>query len=134
MQIFMDTANIDAIRRGAALGVVFAWWGSRLIVAQLSTTTNRVFLDVGLDWRLLAFTGVIAVGTSLLFGTLPAVRAARVAPIDAMKEQGRGTSSGRSVGLAGSLVGRGAIVASGGRRRGRHLLVAGDDVRIEIAE
>ncbi len=37
-------------------------------------------------------------------------------------------------GLAGSLVGRGTTVASGGRRRSRHLLLTGDDVRIEIAE
>ena len=89
---------------GAALGVAFAWWGSRLIVAQLSTSTNRVFLDVGIDWRILAFTGAVAIGNGLLFGIVPAMRAARAAPIDAMKEQGRGTSSGRRVGLAGSLV------------------------------
>ena len=89
---------------GAALGVMFAWWGSRLIVAQLSSATNRVVLDVGIDWRMLAFTGAIAVGTAVLFGIVPAFRATRVAPIEAMKEQGRGTSSGRRVGLAGALV------------------------------
>ena len=101
-QLFTESALLSVT--GAVLGIVFAWWGSRLIVAQLSTATNRVFLDVGIDWRLLAFTGTIAMGTAILFGTIPAIRAARVAPIDAMKEQGRGTSSGRRVGLAGSLV------------------------------
>jgi predicted permease len=101
-QLFTESVLLSVT--GALLGIVFAWWGSRLIVAQLSTTTNRVFLDVGIDWRLLAFTGAIAVGTAILFGTLPAIRAARVAPIDALKEHGRGTSSGRRVGLAGSLV------------------------------
>ena len=101
-QLFTESVLLSVA--GAALGVAFAWWGSRLIVAQLSTATNRVFLDVGLDWRLLAFTGAIAVGTSILFGTLPAIRAARSAPIDAMKDQARGTSSGRRVGLAGALV------------------------------
>jgi putative ABC transport system permease protein len=101
-QLFTESALLSVT--GAALGVVFAWWGSRLIVAQLSTSTNRVFLGVGIDWRVLAFTGVVAIGTAVLFGVVPALRAARVAPIDAMKEQGRGTSSGRSVGLAGSLV------------------------------
>ena len=101
-QLFTESLVLSA--SGAALGVAFAWWGSRLIVAQLSTTTNRVFLDVGIDWRILAFTSAIAVGTALLFGTVPAMRAARAAPIDAMKDQGRGTSSGRRVGLAGSLV------------------------------
>jgi predicted permease len=101
-QLLTESVLLSAL--GAALGIAFALWGSRLIVSQLSTTTNRVFLDVGIDWRMLAFTGVIAVGTAILFGVVPAFRAARVAPIDAMKEQGRGTSSGRSVGLAGSLV------------------------------
>jgi predicted permease len=101
-QLFAESLLLATV--GAALGVVFAWWGSRLIVAQLSTTTNRVFLDVGIDWRMLAFTGVVTIGTAVLFGIVPALRASRAAPIDAMKEQGRGTSSGRSVGLAGSLV------------------------------
>jgi predicted permease len=101
-QLLTESVVLAAL--GAALGTVFAVWGSRLIVAQLSTTTNRVFLDVGIDWRMLAFTGVIAVATAVLFGVVPALRASRVAPIDAMKEQGRGTSSGRRVGLSGSLV------------------------------
>ena len=101
-QLFVESLVLSTA--GAALGVAFAWWGSRLIVAQLSTTTNRVFLDVGIDWRMLAFTGTVAVGTAVLFGIVPALRASRAAPIDAMKDQGRGTSSGRRVGLAGSLV------------------------------
>jgi hypothetical protein len=53
---------------------------------------------------MLGFTGVIAIGTAILFGVVPAVRASRVPPIDAMKEHGRGTTSGHRVGLAGSLV------------------------------
>ena len=101
-QLFTESVVLSL--GGAVLGILFAVWGSRLIVSQLSTTTNRVFLDVGIDWRMLAFTGAIATGTAILFGVVPALRASRVAPIDAMKEQGRGTSSGRTVGLAGSLV------------------------------
>jgi predicted permease len=89
---------------GAVLGVAFAHWGSRLVVSRLSTSQFRVFLDVGVDWRMLAFTAAVAVATALLFGIVPALRAARVAPIEAMREQGRGTSSGRRAGLAGPLV------------------------------
>jgi putative ABC transport system permease protein len=93
---------------GAVLGVVVAVAGSRFLVNQLSSTTNTVFnrvhLDTDIDWRMLAFTGLVAVLTTLLFGVAPALRNARVAPIDAMKEQGRGTSSGREGRLAGSLV------------------------------
>ncbi|HEX5830678.1 MAG TPA: ABC transporter permease [Gemmatimonadaceae bacterium] len=53
---------------------------------------------------MLALTTAVAAGTALLFGIAPALRAARVAPLEALNEQGRGTSSGRRVGLSGSLV------------------------------
>ena len=98
------TESLLLATAGAAVGVIVAVWSSRLIVAQLSTANDRVFLSVGLDWQMLAFTAVVAAGTAVLFGTVPAIRAARIAPIEAMKEQGRGTWSGRRVGLAGSLV------------------------------
>ena len=87
---------------GAALGVLVAAVARRAVVAQLPLSSGRVFLDVGLDWRMLAFTAAVAVSTALLFGTVPAFRAARAAPVDAMKEQGRGTS--RRAGVAGALV------------------------------
>lgn len=78
---------------GAALGSIVAIFGGRLLVSELSTQSSRVFLDLGVDWRMLAFTTAIAMATALLFGVLPALRATRVQPIDAMKEQGRGNSS-----------------------------------------
>ena len=69
---------------------MFAAWGSRALVAQLSTSANRVFLDVPLDWRVMAFTAAITIATAVLFGAAPAFQAARVAPIDVLKEDGRG--------------------------------------------
>jgi putative ABC transport system permease protein len=89
---------------GAALGLLFASWFSRALVAQLSTVTNRVYLNLSTDWRLLAFTAAIAVGTAILFGTLTALCAARVAPIEALKEQGRGTPGHGRASLSSGLV------------------------------
>jgi predicted permease len=89
---------------GAALGLLFASWFSRALVSQLSTATNRVYLDLAIDGRLLAFTAAIAVATAILFGTLPALRATGVAPIEALKEQGRGSSSDAWVSLSSGLV------------------------------
>lgn len=104
-QLLAESLLLSGI--GAALGVVIAFLGSRFLVTQLAMTTNRVFnrvfIDVGIDWRVLAFTAAVGIATALLFGVAPALRSARVAPIDAMKEQGRGTSSARG-GFAGSLV------------------------------
>ena len=104
-QLLAESVLLSAV--GAALGVMVALVGSRFLVSQLSMTTNRifnrVFIDVGIDWRMLVFTAAVGVATALLFGVAPALRSARVAPIDAMKEQGRGSSSARG-GFAGSLV------------------------------
>lgn len=74
---------------GTVGGLLIAAWGGRILVAQLSTSVNRVFLDLSLDWRVLAFTAAVAVATAVLFGTTPAFRATRVAPVDALKEHGR---------------------------------------------
>jgi hypothetical protein len=79
------TESIVLATVGAALGVLLARWGSRLLVAQMSTETNRVFLDVSLDWRVLGFTIAATVLTALLFGTAPAFRAADVQPMEAIK-------------------------------------------------
>ena len=104
------------------LGLLLASWASRLLVRQLSTQTNTVFLDLSLDWRVLAFTIGVTVATALLFGTVPALRASGVAPIDALKEHGRGTSSDsarRPRQRSGRRAGR-AVARPGGRRRPVH--------------
>jgi predicted permease len=89
---------------GAALGLVFASWGSRALVAQLSTEVSRVVLDLSLDWRVLAFTAGVTTATALLFGTAPAFRAAAVAPIDALKEHGRRPSGDGRLSVSSGLV------------------------------
>ena len=89
---------------GALLGVALAWGGSRALVRLLATRDDPVHLELPLDWRVLAFTIGAATATALLFGIMPALRAARAQPIDAMKEHGRGTTSERRIGVAGWLV------------------------------
>jgi len=88
---------------GAAAGVVVARWGSQFLVQQISTRTNRVFLDLSLDVRVLAFTIAVTIATTLLFGVVPALRVAASEPMDAIKEYGR-SLAGRRGGLSGSLV------------------------------
>ena len=85
---------------GAIVGVAFAAWASRVVVSSLSTPETRVSLNLPLDWRVLAVTASLAILTALLFGTGPAVRASRSAPIEALKQGGRrGSGGGRSGGL-----------------------------------
>jgi putative ABC transport system permease protein len=101
-QLLAESLLLSGI--GAALGLVFAQWGSNLLVSQLSTQTNYVFLDLSLDGRVLGFTAAVAIGTAVLFGTAPAFQAARVPPIEAMKEHGRGSSGDARASLGNALV------------------------------
>jgi putative ABC transport system permease protein len=89
---------------GAMLALLFARWGSQALVAQLSSVGNRVYLDMPLDWRVLAFTIGVAAATAILFGVAPALTVNRVSPNEALKEQGRGASGERRAGLRQALV------------------------------
>jgi putative ABC transport system permease protein len=100
-QLFTESIVLSGA--GAVLGVIVAAYSSRFIVRQLSTPANVVFLDLSLDGRVLVFTVVATAVTALLFGTAPAFRAARVTPMDALKEKAR-TFTERQGGLMGSLV------------------------------
>ena len=84
---------------GAALGILFAHWGARLLVGLLASNVyreNQVFLDLSIDSRVLAFTAGVGVLTGLLFGLAPARRATRVDPRSAMKANARcGTQGGK---------------------------------------
>ena len=70
---------------GALLGILFARWGTALLVRYISTANNKIFLDLSFDWRILSFTAAVAVLTGLLFGILPAFRSTRVSLTSAMK-------------------------------------------------
>jgi putative ABC transport system permease protein len=70
---------------GALLGVLFARWGTSLLVRFISTGNNQVFLNLTFDWRTLSFTAAVAVFTGILFGLLPAFRSTRVSLTSAMK-------------------------------------------------
>jgi putative ABC transport system permease protein len=95
-QLLAESLLLAAV--GAALGMLVAKWGASLLVRQLSTERNTIFLDLAADWRVLLFTTALAVSTALLFGTAPAIRAARVEPIEALKSHGRGfAGEGRRV-------------------------------------
>jgi predicted permease len=88
---------------GATLGYVFAQWGSRLLIRQLSTSRSVVFLDLAVDPLVLAFTTGVAVTTAVLFGLAPAMGATGLDPNAALKDKSRGVVSG-GFGLGQALV------------------------------
>jgi putative ABC transport system permease protein len=78
---------------GAIGGLVIAQWSSQALVAQLSTPVQEIALDLSFDWRVMAFTAAVAVMTASIFGTLPAFRSTRIAPLDVLKVRAQANSS-----------------------------------------
>jgi predicted permease len=101
-QLLAESALLSAL--GALLGLVFAQWGARLLVVEMSGDATAGALDVGLDWRVLLFTIGVATATTLLFGIVPALRSTRVAPSEAIKEQGRSIVGESRFGFGSLLV------------------------------
>jgi putative ABC transport system permease protein len=93
---------------GGLLGLLLAVVGDRALVALAPADVPRLD-QVGVDWGVVAFTFVVSIATGLVFGLVPALRAARSAPVDALKEGGK-TSGGANA--AGSRRARGALVTA----------------------
>jgi len=92
-QLLTESLFLSAI--GALLGLGVAGVTSRFLVRYLSTQETHVVLNLGTDWRMLAFTAALAALTCLLFGLTPAVRAVRTPPAVAMNTAGRGLTATR---------------------------------------
>jgi putative ABC transport system permease protein len=80
---------------GAALGLVLALWMSELVVVLLSRSNRVLFMDLSPDWRVVAFTGGMALVTCLLFGLAPALRASRTDVALVLKQGVRGAGLSR---------------------------------------
>jgi predicted permease len=69
----------------AALGGLFAWWSGPFIVSMINPPDNPARLLLPADWRVLGFGLALALGVTLLFGLVPALRASSVNPVSALK-------------------------------------------------
>ncbi|HEX8674908.1 MAG TPA: ABC transporter permease [Longimicrobium sp.] len=101
-QLLTESMVLAAL--GAALGVLFALWSTRLLVSLLSTSSRPVWLDLSLNGRVLAFAAAVTLVTSLLFGLAPAWQAARGEPHGLLRGQVRGTDAALGGGGRRALV------------------------------
>src|SRR5438876_7217704 len=92
-QLLAESLLLAAI--GAAFGALLARNVSQVLVASLSTQRDPLFVDIGMDWRVLGFTTALAVLTCILFGVAPALRASSVAPGAVLMQNGMGATQGR---------------------------------------
>jgi putative ABC transport system permease protein len=93
-QLLTESFMLAAL--GATAGLLFALWGSRLLIRLLSATGKELEFDVSIDGHLLLFTLLVATITGILFGLVPALRATRVSPNQTLKEGVQGTGTGFS--------------------------------------
>jgi predicted permease len=73
----------------AVLGIVLAMQLNRLVFSFLPALPIPVTLDVGIDGRAVLFTSAVAILTGLIFGTVPALRAAGTDVVGALHGSGR---------------------------------------------
>src|SRR5262249_10900819 len=90
-QMLTESALLGLI--GGVAGIVLARWGLRALIALTAESYPRV-ASATLDWRVLAFTFIVSIGTGLLFGLAPAWQSTHVVTHDALKEGGRGNTGG----------------------------------------
>ena len=91
-QLLAESLVLSAI--GAAAGVALAWWGLGLLKAAMPGSIPRAG-NIALDLRVLAFSGVLAIGTGILCGLLPAFHGSRVDIVNGLKN-GAGATPGRA--------------------------------------
>jgi putative ABC transport system permease protein len=78
---------------GGALGLLFALWGTDLLVAVSGSDIPRA-MQIGLDGRVLGFTFLVSLLTGVLFGLAPALQASRSDLTETLKEGGRSSADG----------------------------------------
>jgi predicted permease len=100
-QILVETLLVSVI--GGGCGVALAG-AIDLLIRQTHPARIPQLADINLDWRVLVFTFLIAVGTSLIFGLAPAVMNTKINFADALKEGARGSSAPLRHGFRKTLV------------------------------
>jgi predicted permease len=91
------TESVALAVAGGAAGLLVAYWFVTGMVAAGDTTVPRI-ADVQIDATVLAFSFLIALATSVIFGLIPALQASRSGAAESLKaESGYRTTSGSAI-------------------------------------
>ncbi|HEY2377350.1 MAG TPA: ABC transporter permease [Gemmatimonadaceae bacterium] len=103
LQLITESLLIACL--GGVVGVGIAWWGVRLLRFGFPDQSPPFFISLTLDAPALAIVAALTILTGIMFGTLPALRAARADPNATLREGSRGEGgSTRRSRLRGALV------------------------------
>ena len=95
-ELLLESTLLAVATIPVALAV--AWASIRLLRVSMPPQIVRFitgWASLDVDGRLIAFTSVLALGTAIVFGILPAIQTSRPHLSDMLKEGGRGTTTGR---------------------------------------
>jgi predicted permease len=101
-EIVLEAALLATL--AGALGLLFARWTSELLVAQLSSDVNPIYLDLSIDSYVLGFNTAIACVTALLCGAITAWRSTRIDVRQSLADQTRWPDAAARSRTAGLLV------------------------------
>jgi predicted permease len=90
-QLLTESVLLAAL--GGAVGVLFAFWGKRALLALTDKDTGILpnGVDLNLNWRVLMFTLAVSMLTGVLFGLAPAWRATSLDLATSLKQSRRTT-------------------------------------------
>ncbi len=101
-QLLIESVGLATL--GAAVGLLFATWGTQALIATRPFGSGTLQLEAPLDWRVLGFTSVVALVTGIVFGLAPALRATRLNLTSEFQGGGRALGAGSRSALAKSLM------------------------------
>jgi predicted permease len=101
-QLLTESGLLAAL--GTLLGTGLAFGGGRAMLALMARGERPMVLDLTPDLRVLAFTVVLALATTLLFGLAPALRATNLEPFQTLRDTAASAGGGRTLGLARGFV------------------------------
>ena len=96
-QLFTETTLLSVL--GGALGILFGWWGLRSITALRLEEIPRGY-EIALDPVAVAVVFGLAIVVGLAIGLMPLARLFRLDVNVALREEGRGGTSGRGAAFA----------------------------------
>src|ERR1044072_8376352 len=82
-QLFTESALLALL--GGVIGIALSWWGTRLLLLMASDGPEALPVNIAPNLRVLGFTIGVSALCAIVFGTAPALRAARVEPNTSLK-------------------------------------------------
>src|SRR5260370_4334930 len=92
-QLLLESFFLSAL--GGLAGLLFAYWGSTLLVSMMQRGQDPIVLDLHPNLKVLAFNAALCLLTGLLFGLAPAFRATRVDLTPSLRQSAASLGAGR---------------------------------------